>query len=257
MPGVYAATPDVNHLQRWWAGHLVGGPESALGGRAALAASGLEIEAPVIEVWTLPGVRRLPRPGWRFRVDGQERLGRTIGSLPRIRLEDALLDLGESEDLDDWVSLLSDAARLGRVSLPFMVQRLEARGRTPAGPAMRSIIADFSGIESTLEWIYDRDVVRAHHLPAGDRQVSLSQGTRSDVLHREYGVIVEIDGRRHLRTVFRDLARDNTHASQGQTTLRYGSFDLREKPCEIAAQVAATLQSRGWTGELRRCRRCP
>lgn len=254
--GIYAATPQVNDRQRWWAGHLIGGPESALGGRAALAASGLEIAAPRVDVWTPAGVRRAERDGWRFRVDGYARLARRTGSLPRIRLEDALLDLGESEPVDDWVALLSDAVRLGRVAPAVMLQRLAVRGRSTGRVLMGDVLTDFAGIESPLEWIYRRDVERAHGLPPGERQVSLSQGTRSDVYVEQFGVVIELDGRWHARTVFRDLTRDNHHAARGQVTLRYGSLDLRTQPCVVARQVAETLTQRGWTGSPRTCRRC-
>lgn len=254
--GVYAATPQVSPPQRWWAGHLIAGPASALGGRAALAASGIEVEVPAIDLWTPAGKRPSGHAGWNFRTDGQGRLARTTGSLPRIRLEDALLDLGESEPAEEWVGLLSDAVRLGRVAPTLVLRRLRDRGRTPGGALMRDVLTDFAGIESPLEWLYRRDVERAHRLPAGERQVSLSSGTRSDVLIPAFGLVIELDGRWHARSVLRDLARDNLHTAQGYLTLRYGSLDIRTKACPVAEQIAETLRLRGWSGRMTRCRRC-
>lgn len=106
-PGVYAAAPAVGTVHRLWAGHLLGGPGSGLGGYAALSAAGVAVAVPVVAVWLPPGVRRAARPGFVFRVDGSGRLGRTVGTLPRIRLEEALMDVCGEGTIDDWVSLVS------------------------------------------------------------------------------------------------------------------------------------------------------
>ena len=56
------------------------------------------------------------------------------------------------------------------------------------------------------------------------------------------------DGRR-----WNDIRRDNANAAQGQVTLRYGWTDVTGGPCQVAAEVGATLARRGWPGALRRC----
>jgi very-short-patch-repair endonuclease len=114
-------------------------------------------------------------------------------------------------------------------------------------------------VEGPLEHAYLRDVERAHGLPAASRQVSVSRGTRSDAVYEEFGVVVELDGRvghSGAEAVFRDLRRDNAHAELNMTTLRYGSADVRGRPCDVAAQVAAVLRRRGWTGTYAGCPRC-
>ncbi len=256
-PGTYAACPAPSLEHRLWAGFLIGGPGSALGGWAALHAAGQQVSVPVVDVWSPDRVRREPRPGYAFHSDGLGRLEHTSGSLPRIRLEDALLDLVGAVDLDEWVNLTTSAARERRISLLRLRSSGLGRPRMPRRPLLREVLADLAGIESTLEWRYHCDVERAHGLPPGERQKSLSSGTRSDVVHDAYRLIVELDGLCHTNAVLRDLARDNTHTAQGQSTLRYGSLDVRLRACAVAAQVAQSLQVRAWPGTMRRCPRCP
>lgn len=111
--GVYRLAGPAARASQWaWAGHLVGGEASAIGGWAALHLAGVaELPAEVTDVWVPPGTRRRPRAGLRFRVDGTQRLTHTIGTLPLVRLEDAALDVGYELELDAWVGLLSDGVR--------------------------------------------------------------------------------------------------------------------------------------------------
>lgn len=255
--GVYATAPTPSMRQRLWAAHLLGGPESALGGHAALAAAGLTASLETALVWLPPGVRRQRRPGMEFRVDGLGRLLRRTGTLPVIRLEDALLDLSETLPLQEWVSLVTDALRSGRVGLRRLREGLEGRDRLSRRRDIAACLADLEGVESPLELRYLRDVERAHGLPQGRRQVTLLPGTRSDTAYEPWGVIVELDGTLHLAQTFRDLERDNRNSLGGRTTLRYGSADVYSRPCKVARQVARALAMRGWTGALHPCRRCP
>lgn len=250
-----AGPPDAQ--QRIWAAHLMAGPTSAMGGAAALGLVGVDVCADGDpEVWVERRVRTRSRPGWvKVRVDGEDRLAHKRGVLPRIRVEDALLDLGRVMSLEDFVGAASAALRR-RVTTIVRLRRIaENRTRLPRG--VRDVLTDLTGIESTLEFVYRRDVERAHGLPSGSRQVSHSRGTRSDVTYEAYRLIVELDGRLgHEDRPFRDLWRDNEHASSELLTLRYGSADVRGRPCEVAYQVAAALRTRGWRGVFTPCRRC-
>jgi len=158
------------------------------------------------------------------------------------------------------VGLLSDAVR-SRLTSPRAVGAvIKTRARVRGRRRIEAVLADLDGIESTLEYVYRRDVERAHGLPAARRQASVSAGTRSDGFYEAYGVVIELDGRafhQNPDAAFRDLARDNAHAALNLITLRYGSADVRGRPCAVARQVAAVLKSRGWTGTPLRCPRCP
>jgi len=50
-----------------------------------------------------------------------------------------------------------------------------------------------------------------------------------------------------------DIHRDNYFASTGIVTLRYSWADVTSRPCQAAAEIAALLRMRGWTGTLRSC----
>ena len=270
--GVYRSTSAPVTAAQWgWAARLVGGPGSAIGGWRALELAGLAAEslagrgrptsapALVTDVWLPRGARLRPRGGFTFRIDGSGRLAHTMGTLPRIRAEDAVLDVGSQLDLDAWVELLSTGARSGIFSPTSVRTRLDARRRWYRLPLHRAVLDDLAGIESTLEFVYLRDVERAHGLPVGRRQASLLARTRSDVSYDEYDTLIELDGRlgHEGPGAFRDLRRDNAHAMTGVFTLRYGSVDIRGRPCAVAAQVSVRLRSRGWSGPGRRCPRCP
>jgi hypothetical protein len=71
-------------------------------------------------------------------------------------------------------------------------------------------------------------------------------------------VLVELDGRVHLRTDqrWRHMRRDNRSTLRGEATLRYGFVDVSEQPCEVALQVLLRLN--GFAGEVKACRPdCP
>jgi hypothetical protein len=115
------------------------------------------------------------------------------------------------------------------------------------------------GAESPLELTYLRDVERPHGLPRGRRQKSrLGLRYVSDVGYDEWALLLELDGRDgHAEEGrFRDRRRDNAFALRALLTLRYGWYDVTDKPCAVAWQVATVLRARGWLGDFRRCGRC-
>ncbi|NHB84116.1 DUF559 domain-containing protein [Tessaracoccus sp. HDW20] len=89
-------------------------------------------------------------------------------------------------------------------------------------------------MQSTLESHFLHQVLRSHQLPEGVRQISLSKGTRSDVVLEEYRVVVELDGRRghEGEAKWRDAYRDNRHLLSGYVTLRFGWHDVVLTPAE-------------------------
>ncbi|MDQ7992230.1 MAG: type IV toxin-antitoxin system AbiEi family antitoxin domain-containing protein [Propionicimonas sp.] len=258
--GLYDLRPGQDSLdRRVWAAVLLAGEPCAVGGLGALHLLGMALDVPGLVVW-VPDDRR-PRPASpaRIRRDGLDRLARAGGIPPRICAEDALLDACRGLAAGPMVSLLADAIRLRLTTAQRVADQLESRRRVPNRRLIEAILGDLHGVESTLEWTYRRDVERAHRLPEARRQVSLSAGTRSDVSYEGFGVLVELDGRRgHLdaAAAFRDLARDNRHAGAGLITLRYGSADVRGRPCQVARQVWATLVARGLGEPFHPCRRC-
>ena len=148
-----------------------------------------------------------------------------------------------------------------RLTTPVrLVSALALRRRHRHRALLTAVLADVDeGAESALELAYLRDVERAHGLPRGNRQRSrLGLAYLSDVGYDDYQLLVELDGRDgHLDVGrFRDMQRDNRFAVRAWLTLRYGWFDVVDRPCLVSVQVATALRDRGWTGLFRRCRRC-
>jgi very-short-patch-repair endonuclease len=116
------------------------------------------------------------------------------------------------------------------------------------------------GILSVLEYRYVHRVERPHGLPAARRQVRIRQRTGNkylDNLYQGYGVCSELDGTaaHPADEQWRDKRRDNANAVRGIITLRFGVADLGDRRCETAADVAAVLRQRGWTGVAHPCSR--
>jgi hypothetical protein len=173
---------------------------------------------------------------------------------PRTRLEETVLDLaGTAATLDDACGWITRA--LGR--------RLTTQGQLQEAMALRAklrwrrqltqvLTADWDGVHSSLEYRYLRSVERPHRFPHGIRQARARRGRGTiyrDVLYDQYAVAVELDGRAAHPGDQRwlDIQRDNAAAADGILTLRYGWFDVTERPCQVAAQVAQVLRFRGYT----------
>ena len=112
------------------------------------------------------------------------------------------------------------------------------------------------GAHSVLEHRYIRDVERPHGLPTARRQAKAVRAGRTeyrDNLYKDYGVAVETDGAAaHPESArWRDIARDNAAARSGIITLRYSWSDVTRRPCLVAAEIAAVLGTRGWSGSRR------
>lgn len=258
--GLYDLSPGHTALdKRIWAAALFTGSPCAIGGEAALHLHGLPRPVGTIVVW-VPDDRR-PRSHAQVHVrrDKLDRVGRATGWPARVRVEDALVDVGQQLPPERLVELLSDAFRLRVTTADRVRATVASRRRVHERARFKEILADLQGIESTLEYLFRRDVERAHALPTGRRQASLRPGQRTDVLYEEQDVMAELDGRvghEDAASAFRDLRRDNAHAVRRFTTLRYGSADVRGRPCEVARQVWQALSVRGWGEPFRTCPRC-
>ncbi len=254
VDGVYSRSPSPDWTALAWAGLLLAGGDGVLGAEGAMHLDGVSDPPETISVWS--GERRVRnRKLWRFREGSRA----ARGSPPRVSLEDATLEVCAESSLDGVVSTLAAAVTSHRTTVERLRTRaLELRNLRHRSFVLETLVDVSAGVESPLENRYLRDVERAHGLPVGQRQVSLSNGTRSDVAYVEHGVLVELDGRlgHGGAGVWRDYQRDNRHTVQGLGTLRFGWNDVALSPCAIATQVAAVLSANGWLGRVRPCRRC-
>lgn len=253
-----AGTAPLSLEQRAWAGHLSAGPASAVGGAAALCLLGaLREPASGVQVVVPPhSSPRLPA-GYTLLRDGLGRLGHARGSLRLVRAEDALLDLAPQLTLEQFVGAVTDCTGHRVTTVARVASVLRGRPRMRNRAELKEVLADLQGIESNLEFVYRRDVERAHGLPTGIRQAPTHGRQRIDVLYEEYRLIAELDGKLgHVEGRFRDFRRDNEHAVGLLNTLRFGSFDVRAHPCEIAQMLGRAFELRGWGGGPAVCPRC-
>ena len=184
---------------------------------------------------------------------------------PRTRIEETTLDLAAvSKDLDDALAWLARACGARLTTPDRLRMALDARARVRWREALTAALDDIAGgAHSSLELRYVRRVERPHHLPRAQRQVRTVRGRRTeykDALYAEFGVAVETDGviAHPLEARWRDQHRDNASAVDRIITLRYSWADVTQRPCQVAAEVAAVLCQRGWRGTPRPCRpSCP
>jgi very-short-patch-repair endonuclease len=255
--GVYALySGPPTRLTVLWGAVLRSGPDAVLSHFTAAELSGLaDRPSPLVHV-AVPSDRYIERiPGIVVHRSGRARVAaHPVLTPPRTRLEETVLDLaGTAATLDDacgWITgalgrRLTTQAQLREA----MALRAKLRWRRQLAQALT---AEWSGVHSSLEYRYLRNVERPHLLPRGVRQARAQQGHGTiyrDVLYDQYALAVELDGRAAHPGDQRwpDIQRDNAAAADGILTLRYGWFDVTERPCQVAAQVAQVLQPRGYT----------
>lgn len=261
--GVYWTSAGEPTWPAWArAGVLLGGEGARLGGTAAGHLHGLVGTAPTRITVLVPSwaVTR-SRVKWQFRREGDGVRGPSVGALPRISVEDTVLDLCGTASPARVVGLVTDAVGSRRTTAGQLRTTLEHRRRVRHRELLADLLTDVAlGVESPLELRYLRDVERAHGLPPGERQQHRPDlPFRRDVVYRPYGVVVELDGRlgHEGDGRFRDMGRDNRTALGGELTLRYGTVDVVGRPCAVARQLESGLRLRGWSGWLTPCPRCP
>ncbi len=189
--------------------------------------------------------------GWRF----------ARGVPPHTFAEETVIDLANAAtNLDDVIACVTAAFARDLTSEERLRREAATRKRLRWRADLSEIIPTAAdGAHSILEYRYDRDVERAHGLPPGRKQVAFTKSDgrrgRRDRYYEQYGLIIELDGRRYHPTERRhlDQARDNDATATGASTLRYGWDDVTRNACATAAQVHAALAERRYTGPLKPC----
>lgn len=253
---------DVDWSGLAWAGVLLGGAGSRLGGLTAAHLHGLTPEPPaVVDVLVPVTSRGRDRWPWSFtRERPGVRSARSPGDPPRLTVEDTVLDLCDGADVRAVVGWVTQAVGSRLTTAGRLSRALAERSRFAGRPFLQELLGDVgTGAHSPLELRYLREVERPHGLPVGRRQHRSRSRHLRDVVYDAFALVVELDGRLgHEGTGrFRDMNRDNLATVSGEVTLRYGHADVVSSPCLVALQVAAVLTGRGWTGRLRRCPACP
>ncbi len=123
------------------------------------------------------------------------------------------------------------------------------------------MLADLQGIESNLEFVFRRDVLRAHGLPEGRRQVKTSASIVASIsTYDAFGIIaVEIDdGWGIVENRFGDFerqpafgARCRSHSAMAATTSEPIRVRWRRNSGRRSASPAGTVATRAMTAPLR------
>jgi len=263
-PGIYAIFTGVHtRSARLWAAVLWAGPGAALSYETAAELQELADKPAYPLHVTIPHQRRVVAV-CGVSVHRSRRVSQAVQEYsypPRTKVEETVLDLTQTaatfDDVCGWVTRafardLTDELRLHEA----MSARAKLRWRADLHEL---ITAAAGGDHSVLEFRYHHDVERAHGLPESRRQVAFTgpggRRGRRDRVYEAYAVVVELDGRlaHPLESQWKDKARDNAAAADGQQSLRYGWNDVRRQPCATAMQVAAVLRRHGWDSPPRPC----
>ena len=268
-PGVYVNhTGPLTWHQRAWAGVLFSWPAALSHDSAVRAGDGPGRRArdeSTIHIAVDRHRSLVAPPGVRLhRMTGfGQRVRWNLGP-PRIRYEDALLDIAADTGSDlDALGILADACGSRRTTAWRLVTTLGDRRRIARRDWLDSVLRDIAeGTCSVLEHGYLTRVERPHGLPRGRRQrpaVSTRGRVFRDVDYKQFGLIVELDGRAFHKSVAdrdRDLDRDLDAAVERRETVRIGYGQVFDRGCSTAWRIGSILLDRGWRGSPTNCRLC-
>jgi very-short-patch-repair endonuclease len=253
LHGIYVAAEHQDsfaaraHAAARWAG-----PQGALSGEAALFAWGIAPSPPnVVEVALPCGTRRRP-PAW-IRPLYTTMLGETATwmSMPVARAEPALIACWGRLTPESREAMVFAGVSRGALSLAALRDAVGSTARmTARADLQRVLTAVARGDESHLEMLGSETVfgtaelqrlLRQHVIRAGGRRYRL------DYYDPETRTAFELDGAAFhgaLEQRTRDIARDATLAAIGVLTVRFGYWDVKDRPKWCRQIVIETLHSR-------------
>jgi hypothetical protein len=264
-PGVYGAfTGTLSWDVRLWAAVLYAGPGALLSHETAAEVLRLANGRCLVIHVTIPASRRVRAPqdvAIHHSAFDYPRWRPQRGVPPHTFYAETIVDLATAADnLDDVVAWVSRGICQNMVNEAELKAAFAARRRFRWRGQIDEVIDRVAGgSHFPLEFRYERDVERAHGLPAGERQVMFVKpdGTKGfrDRCYQQYGLIVELDGAEYhpAEQRRRDRARDNEAAATTGATLRYGWADVDAAACETAGQVYRVLRRHGYTGAIKPC----
>jgi len=263
LPRVYQTNPGRDDWWTWAMAALLAVDDSAWSHRTAAYAWGMVRESPRTIDLVVPEPRRVTPPSGiiTHRVTRADERIDPLHWPWRTTADETILDLASSAGSDELFALLGRAFQKRLTDEASVLRRLDTRLRHPRRQLLTTVLAAAAdGVESPIEGRYQQDVERAHGLPRGVRQLHREGGGRErhDVGYPEQRVLVELDGRlghEGFAAQIRDGRRDRRGAGSGWLTLRAFWPDVAVTPCQLAAEVAAVLERRGWTEHARPCRR--
>lgn len=250
-PGVYVEhTGALRWPQRAWSGVLALWP-AALCGESVLHDESGEPRADAPVHVAVGRQRRLVAPpGLRVhRVVRFEERVLWNRSPPRLRYEDALLEVASRADSDFAAfAVLADGCRTRRTTAARLAAALAARPRVHRRAWLAGVLANLAaGSTSVLEHGYVTRVQRAHGLHRAAQQVRSTASVGVVYRDLEYAgvLVVELDGRLVHNTAAQrdaDFERDLDAAVDGRTTVRLSWGQVIDRPCPTADKISRLLR---------------
>lgn len=267
--GVYVEhTGPLTWVQRAWAAVLFAWPACLCLDSALRAAGGPgrrdhDDDGPIHVAVESSRRVRAPSGVVVHRLRGLEQKSLWNTCPPRLRIEEAALDVAARTTSDfDAISTLADFVQSRQTTAARLLRALRGRARIARREFLEEVLIDVGeGACSALEHAYLTRVERAHGLPAANRQLRASarNPVYRDVLYRDQGLVVELDGRLfhdNARARDRDLDRDLDAAVDGLSGVRIGWGQAVGQPCATAVRIGRILNRLGWTGEVVPCPAC-
>ncbi len=240
---------------------LWAGPGAALAGLTAATLDGLQgfadrgrpADRPIhVLVPAFCPVRR-QRPSLPLVVHYSRLLGddeiHPLRQPPRTRIARSLVDAASWMATDRGAQAVLAAGvqqRLVRVAdLTAVVARNQ---RLPRRAIIKATLDDIAGGAQALSELDFTRLLRAHRLPAPDRQAQRpdSSGRRRwlDAVWEAARLIVEVDGIHHMEAAqyWADTDRDNDFTLRGYRVLRFPAFVVRYNPGYVAGKVRDALR---------------
>jgi very-short-patch-repair endonuclease len=243
-PGVYAAgRPELTRYGRWMAAVLSCGPEAVLSHQSA--GELWEIRQPrngPIQVSVPKHVNR-QRPGLTlFRRAVLPRTHRH--GIPTTPPGQTLIDLAAVLDDSALEAAINEADKKDLIH-PKRLHEVAKATRAPGAKRLRDLLdrQTFTLSDSTLERRFLPIAQRAG-LPRPQTQVRVN-GHRVDFFWPDLGLVVETDGGRYHRTPAQQTAdrrRDQAHAANGLTPLRFTHAQIHYERDDVVATLVAVVQ---------------
>jgi very-short-patch-repair endonuclease len=252
--GVYAVGhPVLPRYARWMAAVLAAGPGAALSHASAAALWEIRpSEATRIDVSVPTAAGRAKRPGLRVHRAGARHSDETTHhhAIPVTTPARTLLDLAASLPRRALERALDQAEILELFDLRALRTTIDAhRGERGAGALQAALEEHIAGTTLTKSELEERMLAlcRTHGLeqPMVNEEVA---GLEVDFLFAAQRLVVEADSWQFHRTraaFERDRQRDAILARAGYRTLRVTDRQLKRRPSEVVAAIAAAGAGRG------------
>jgi len=222
------------------------GAEALLSHRSAavlwgLAQSAVEGDPEVV----VPGevVRRRPGITLHRRSDLGQDHRRTVRRIPVTDPISTLIDLGSC--VVEWrvEQAINEADRLDLVDPEVLRTTVETLPPRPGMACMRRLL----GLDALTDTGLERKflaIVQAANLPIPETQTWVS-GYRVDFYWPDLGLVVETDGWAHHRTPGEqatDHRRDQAHARNGLTAVRFAESQVRYEPDRVRVALSSVIR---------------